>query len=75
MKNNDYSVPLQAWHILSKLFKQDDISFKSGYDKVIAYKGIILGGTTHLLLYKFNFNQFAQPRFANTMLRLKLVCR
>jgi len=42
MKNNDYSVPLQACHILSKLIERDGISFREAYEKAIAEQGIIL---------------------------------
>ena len=44
MKKNDYSVPVQAPHILSKLIERDKITFQEAYKKAISEGGIILDG-------------------------------
>ena len=44
MKANNYSVPVQAPHILSKLIERDKITSQEAYKKAINEGGIILGG-------------------------------
>jgi hypothetical protein len=47
MKQNDYSVPVQAGHILSKIIERDTVSFQEAYKKAIDERGIILVGDTY----------------------------
>jgi hypothetical protein len=44
MKANNYSVPVQAPHILSKLIERDKITFQEAYTIAIEDGGIILDG-------------------------------
>jgi len=44
MKDNNYSVPVQAPHLLSKLMERDKLSFKDAYAKAINEGGVILSG-------------------------------
>ena len=64
MKKNDYSVPVQAGHILSKIIERDNVSFQKAYKKAIDDRGIFLVGDTYFADYGYLTKLIEDTRLA-----------